>query len=48
MALGVGYKFKDAISAVADYRALGVNYENDGIVFDVVEHGPSLGIEFRL
>lgn len=47
VALGVGYKFNDAISAVAGYRALGVNYDNDGFVFDVVEQGPILGIAFR-
>ncbi len=28
------------ISAVAGYRALGVNYDNDGFVFDVVQQGP--------
>jgi hypothetical protein len=41
---GVGYKFNDRISAVAGYRALGVDYSNDGFVFDVVEQGPIIGV----
>jgi hypothetical protein len=44
VALGLGYKFNDTISAVAGYRALGVNYENDGFVFDVVQQGPIVGV----
>jgi hypothetical protein len=44
VALGVGYKFTDTISAVAGYRALGVNYNNDGFVFDVVQQGPIIGV----
>lgn len=47
VALALGYKFTDTISAVAGYRALGVNYDNDGFVFDVVEQGPILGIAFH-
>lgn len=45
--LGLGYKFNDTISAVAGYRALGVNYENDGFVFDVVQQGPIIGVSFH-
>ena len=43
----------DQIRGVADhlaslgYRALGVDYENDGFVYDVVQHGPVLGMVFR-
>jgi hypothetical protein len=45
---GVGYRFTDKVSAVLGYRALGVNYSNnDGFVFDVVEHGPILGLAVR-
>ena len=44
---GVGYQFTDTISAVAGYRAAGVDYENDGFVYDVVQHGPILGVVFR-
>jgi hypothetical protein len=45
VALGVGYKFNDSVSAIAGYRALGVNYSNDdGFVFDAVQQGPILGV----
>jgi hypothetical protein len=47
VALGLGYKFNDTISAVAGYRALGVNYDNDGFVFDVVQQGPIFGVAIR-
>lgn len=39
---GVGYEVTDRISVFAGYRALGVDYSNDGFVFDVVQHGPAL------
>jgi hypothetical protein len=44
---GVGYKFNDTFSAVAGYRALGVDYSDDGFVFDVVQQGPILGLVMR-
>jgi hypothetical protein len=47
VALTLGYKFTDTISAVAGYRAVGVNYNNDGFVFDVVEQGPIIGVAFH-
>lgn len=37
---GAGYEFNDHISIVLGYRGLGVDYEDDGFVFDIVEHGP--------
>lgn len=37
---GVGYEFNDRISLLAGYRALGVDYRDDGFVFDIVQHGP--------
>jgi hypothetical protein len=43
----VGYRFNNRISAVAGYRALGVDYSNDGFVFDVVQQGPILGVVMR-
>jgi hypothetical protein len=43
----VGYRFTDKISAVAGYRALGVDYSEDGFVFDVVQQGPILGMVVR-
>ncbi|MCC2609366.1 hypothetical protein ABK249_11375 [Neorhizobium sp. Rsf11] len=47
LAAGIGYQFNDRISAVAGYRALGVDYSNDGFVFDVVQQGPILGLVVR-
>ena len=29
------------------YRAMGVNYRNDGFVYDIVQKGPLLGISGR-
>ncbi|WP_431320256.1 hypothetical protein [Rhizobium sp. YTU87027] len=40
---GVGYKFNNTVSAVAGYRALGVNYSNDGFTYDMIQHGPIIG-----
>jgi hypothetical protein len=42
-----GYRFNDRLSAVLGYRALGVDFDNDNIVFDVVEQGPILGLAIR-
>ncbi|MDQ0561569.1 opacity protein-like surface antigen [Rhizobium mesoamericanum] len=47
VALGVGYNFTDRISAIAGYRALGVDYSDSGFVFDVVEQGPILGLAIK-
>ncbi len=44
---GIGYSFSDSFSTVAGYRALGVDYSNDGFVYDVVQQGPIFGLEFR-
>lgn len=44
---GVGYKWNDSISAFLGYRALGVNYSNDSLTNDIVEHGPILGAVFH-
>ena len=44
---GAGYQFNRNISAVLGYRGMGVDYENDGFVFDVIEHGPVIGAVFR-
>ena len=47
VAAALGYRFNERFSAVAGYRALGVNYRNDGFVFDVVQQGPILGLVMR-
>ena len=43
----IGYQFNDQFSATAGYRALGVDYDKDGFVFDVVQQGPILGMTMR-
>jgi opacity protein-like surface antigen len=40
---GVGYQWTDHFSTVAGYRALGVDYEDDGFVYDIIQHGVALG-----
>jgi opacity protein-like surface antigen len=44
---GLGYEASDSISLVLGYRGRGIDYENDGFVFDVALHGPILGAVFR-
>lgn len=44
---GVGYQYNDWVSFVGGYRALGVDYDNDGFVYDVVQQGPILGAVFK-
>lgn len=44
---GVGYQFNDSVSAIAGYRHLEVDYENDGFVFDVEMSGPVIGATIR-
>ena len=44
---GVGYEVKDWLSLVAGYRALGVDYDRDGFLFDVTQQGPIIGGVFR-
>lgn len=40
---GAGYQWNDWLSTVGGYRALGVDYSDDGFVYDVVEHGLFFG-----
>jgi hypothetical protein len=40
---GVGYQLSDRLSFNAGYRALGVDYSDDGFVYDIVQRGPFLG-----
>ncbi|MBW9091912.1 hypothetical protein JNB91_29515 [Rhizobium wenxiniae] len=44
---GIGYKWKESISAVAGYRALGVDYSDSSLKNDIVQHGPILGFVFH-
>ncbi len=42
-----GYQWSRSFSTTVGYRALGVDYRNDGFVYDIVQHGPVLGAVFR-
>jgi hypothetical protein len=44
VAAALGYRFNDRYSMVAGYRALGVDYSDDGFLFDVVQQGPIFGL----
>jgi hypothetical protein len=41
---GLAYQFGGRWSAVAGYRALGVDYSRDGFLLDIVQQGPILGV----
>ncbi len=43
---GVGYQWTDKVSLVGGYRALGVDYNDDGFVYDIVQQGPYMGAIF--
>ena len=44
---GAGYEFNDTFSLFAGYRAVSVDYKNDGFVYDVVEQGPVAALVFK-
>jgi opacity protein-like surface antigen len=44
---GAGYDFTDSVSLFAGYRAISVDYGNDGFVYDVVEQGPVVAAVFQ-
>ncbi|MFN4142143.1 hypothetical protein [Aestuariivirga sp.] len=44
---GAGYDFTDSFSLFAGYRAVSVDYSDDGLVYDIVEQGPILAAAFR-
>lgn len=44
---GLGYSPSDSFSIIAGYRGVGVDYSDDGFVYDVVQHGPLLGFVFN-
>lgn len=44
---GAGYKFNDTFSLFGGYRAVSVDYSNDGFIYDVVEQGPVVAGVFQ-
>lgn len=43
----VGYEVNERISAVAGWRALGVDYSHDDFSYDAIQHGPIIGAVFK-
>ncbi|MEJ1159875.1 hypothetical protein [Prosthecomicrobium sp. N25] len=43
----IGYRFTENVQALAGYRALGVDYHNDGFKYDIVQHGPFVGFRYK-
>ncbi|MBL8582544.1 MAG: hypothetical protein JNL61_10010 [Rhizobiaceae bacterium] len=43
----IGYRINDTFSATAGYRAVGVDYERDGFLFDVTQQGPILALSIN-
>lgn len=46
-ALNFGYNWTEMFSTTFGYRYLDVDYEDDGFIFDVSQHGPTLGLSWR-
>jgi hypothetical protein len=44
---GVGYAFNERYAAFAGYRVLKVNYSNGNFLYNVVQHGPVMGLNIR-
>lgn len=45
--VGIGYNINETLSATLGYRALGVDYSDEGFLFDVVQQGPIAGLSIR-
>lgn len=44
---GLGYKLSDELALLLAYRRLAVDYRDGGLVFDTVQHGPAIGLDYR-
>ena len=43
----VGYEANDWLSLVAGFRATGVDYQNGGFLYDIIQYGPIIGAVVR-
>ena len=43
----LGYQWTDSFSTTIGYRYLDVEYEDNGFLYDVAQHGPVLGLSWR-
>ena len=46
--MNLGYQWTETFSTTLGYRYLDVDYEKDGFLYDVSQHGPLLGLSWRL
>ncbi len=46
--IGGGYSFKDWFGLEVGYRSIGVDYDHNGFIFDVIVHGIQFGFNFRM
>jgi hypothetical protein len=44
---GAGYSFTEHFDVFAGYRAVSVDYSDDGFVYDMVQQGPVMAGVFR-
>lgn len=44
---GIGYQWNDNVSTIVGYRALSVDYSNDGFEYDVIQHGVIAGVAIK-
>lgn len=44
---GIGYQWNDWVSTIVGYRALGVDYDQGGFDYDVIQHGVIAGAVIR-
>jgi hypothetical protein len=44
---GFGYRINDRASVLLTYRAISTDYSSGGFQYDVLAHGPLLGVEFK-
>lgn len=44
---GIGYEFWPGTAIIAGYRAVSVDYKKGDFMYDAVQQGPLLGIDFR-
>ena len=47
LGVNLGYHWTKSISTTIGYRYLDVDYENNGFIYDVAQHGPTLAIIWR-
>lgn len=44
LSINFGYRWGEIFSTTIGYRYLDVDYEDDGFLYDVAQHGPTLGL----